>query len=260
MQPDWPVPRFDTVSTALVVLLGVYLFVVGPVLGHHLYRRIRADAVRPTRFYVEVLAEQWASAAVALVVMAVAPGVAREHLGLVGSRPGTWWWTAYAAVLSLAVLAMGLVVRRRILAGKAVRRTPAVDAMLPRTPAERRLAAVVAVSAGVCEEIVYRGLLLAVGVGLLGLHPLLAGLVALVAFTVNHLYQGRLGMLGAAAIGFACTGLCLWTGSILPAILLHVAIDLRGLLMIPPRPDPPTPTPTPPAVLRSPAAGSRRTA
>lgn len=254
MQPDWPVPRFDTLSTTLVVLLAVYLFLVGPVLGHHLYRRIGAGAVRPVRFYLEALAEQWVSAAVAVVVIVAAPGVGREHLGLVGSRPGTWWWTLYAVVLSLAVLAMGLVVRRRILEGRAVRRSPAVDAMLPRTAGERRLAALVAVSAGVCEEIVYRGLLLAVGVGVLGLHPLLAGLLSLVAFMANHLYQGPLGVLGAAAIGFACTGLCLWTGSLLPAVLLHVAIDVRGLLMIPPRPRDPATPPTPPAVLRSPRA------
>ncbi|GAA0898459.1 CPBP family intramembrane glutamic endopeptidase [Virgisporangium aurantiacum] len=252
MQPDWPVPRFDALSTTLVALLAVYLFVVGPVLGHRLRRRIQAGRVRPARFYAEALVEQWISAAVALTVVATAAGIGREHVGLVGNRPGTWWWTVYAVVLSLAVLGAGLVLRRRILRGDAVRRPPGLDAILPRNPAERRLAALVAVSAGVCEELVYRGLLLAVGVGLFGLHPLLAGLLALVVFAANHLYQGRQGMLFAAAIGFACTGFCLWTGSLIPAILLHVAIDLRGLLMLPPREDDPPRAPAAPLVIRSP--------
>jgi membrane protease YdiL (CAAX protease family) len=252
VQPDWPAPRFDALSTTLVVLLLAYMFVVGPLLGLHLRRRMDAGGLRPGRFYVEALAEQWLTAAVTLVVVGAAAGVGREHVGLANTRPGTWWWTLYAVALGAAVLGVGVVVRRRILSGHTVRRPAHLDALLPRTPAERRLAAVVAVSAGVCEELVYRGLLLAVGVGLLGLHPLLAGLLALVAFTVNHVYQGWVGMLGAAAIGFACTGLCLWTGSLLPAVILHVAIDLRGLLLLPPREENPGPaTPPAPGVLRS---------
>jgi membrane protease YdiL (CAAX protease family) len=252
VQLDWPVPRFDALSTALVAVLAVYLFVVGPVLGHRMRRRIRAERVRPARFYAEALAEQWIGAAVALAVVATAAGVGREHLGLVGSRPGTWWWTVYAVVLGAAVLGAGLVLRRRILRGHAVRRSQALDAILPRTPAERRLAAVVAVSAGVCEEIVYRGLLLAVGVGMLGLHPVLAGLLALAVFTANHVYQGGQGMLFATAIGFACTAFCLWTGSLIAAILLHVAVDVRGLLMLPPPDDDPPRAPAAPLVIRSP--------
>ena len=252
MLPDWPVARFDALSTTLVALLAVYLFVVGPVLGHRLRHRIHAGRVRPARFYAEALVEQWISAAVALTVVATAAGIGREHVGLVGNRPGTWWWTVYAVVLSLAVLGVGLVLRRRILRGDAVRRPPGLDALLPRTSAERRLAALVAVSAGVCEELVYRGLLLAVGVGLLGLHPLLAGLLALLVFAANHLYQGRQGVLFAAAIGFACTGFCLWTGSLLPAILLHAAIDLRAFLMLPPPEQIPPQAPPAPLVIRSP--------
>jgi membrane protease YdiL (CAAX protease family) len=253
VQPDWPVPRFDALSTTLVVLLLAYMFVVGPVLGFHLRRRLDAGGLRPARFYAEALAEQWLTAAVTLVVVGAAAGVGREHVGLAGTRPGTWWWTLYAVALGAAVLGVGVVVRRRILSGRTTRRPAGVlEALLPRTRTERRLAAVVAVSAGVCEELVYRGLLLAVGVGLLGLHPLLAGLLALVAFTANHVYQGPVGMLGAAAIGFACTGLCLWTGSLLPAVILHVAVDLRGLLLLPPREEIPPTLPTAPAVLRSP--------
>jgi membrane protease YdiL (CAAX protease family) len=250
VHPDWPEPRFDTVSTTLVALLAVYLVVVGPWLGRRLRHRIGAGQVRPARFYAEALAEQWIGAVVALVVVAAAAGVGREHLGLVGSRPGTWWWTVYAVVLSLTVLAAGLMVRR-MRAGRMVWRPAVMDAILPRTPGERRLAVLVAVSAGVCEEIVYRGLLLAVGVGLLGLHPLLAALLAVLVFTANHAYQGLTGMAGAATIGLACTGFCLWTGTLIPAILLHVAIDLRALLMVPPTPDE-KPEPTAPAVIRSP--------
>jgi membrane protease YdiL (CAAX protease family) len=252
VRPDWPVPRFDALSTTLVALLGVYLLVVGPMLGRRLRRQIRTGLVRPGRFYAETLAEQWATVGVALVVVVAAAGVGKEHLGLVGNRPGTWWWTVYAVLLSLAVLGAGVLFRRRMLDGRAVPRPPGLDAILPRTRGERRLALVTAVSAGVCEEIVYRGLLLAVGVGIFGLHPLLAGLLAVLVFTANHLYQGLAGMAAAGAVGFACMGFCLFTGSLIPAILLHVALDVRGLVMIPPRPDEEPDLPSAPAVIRSP--------
>lgn len=251
VQPDWPEPRFDALSTTLVALLAAYLLVVGPVLGRRTGRRLRAGLVSPSRFYVEALAEQWITVAVALVVVVTAAGVGKEHLGLVGNRPGTWWWTVYAVVLSLAVLGAGVLFRRRTLAGRPVPRPQGLDSILPRTPGERRLALLTAVSAGVCEEIVYRGLLLAVGVGLFGLDPLPAGLLAVLVFTANHLYQGLAGMAAAGGIGFACMGFCLFTGSLIPAILLHVALDVRGLVMVPAPAEVPS-TPTAPAVIRSP--------
>lgn len=241
MLPDWPVPRFDALSTTLVALLVAGLLVVGPALGR---RRGR------TRFYVEALVEQWVAAGVALVVVGTAAGVGREHLGLVGSRPGAGWWTVYAAALSLAVLGAGLVLRRRLARGDAVRRPLPLDSVLPRTPAERRLAAAVAVSSGVCEEIVHRGLLVAAGVGILGLNPLVAALVALAVFVATHAWQGAQGMLFATVLGFACTGFYLWTGSLLPAVLLHVATNTRTLLLLPPADDTDPPAAAP-LVIRS---------
>ena len=60
-----------------------------------------------------------------------------------------------------------------------------------------------AVTAGVCEEIVFRGLLIAVGVHVLGLPlPVAAGL-ALALFAIGHLYQGPRGMIAVTLFGLA---------------------------------------------------------
>lgn len=88
-------------------------------------------------------------------------------------------------------------------------------------------------TAGVTEEIVYRGLLIAVGMGAFGLSENVAALAALAVFVAGHLYQGWRGMLAVTLIGFGLTALYLRTGSLLMPILLHALIDLRGLLLFP---------------------------
>lgn len=83
----------------------------------------------------------------------------------------------------------------------------------------------------------FRGLLLAVGVGL-GLHPVLVVAVLTVVFGAAHYYQGVPGMLATAFVGAVMSALALATGSLLLPIVLHVAIDLRGLLLTRPAVEP----------------------
>ncbi len=90
-----------------------------------------------------------------------------------------------------------------------------------------------AVTAGVCEEIVYRGLLIAFGVGVLGLSTTAAAALALAVFVAGHFYQGWKGMVVVALLGFWLTTVYLSTGSLLLPILVHVMIDVRGLVCMP---------------------------
>jgi membrane protease YdiL (CAAX protease family) len=109
-----------------------------------------------------------------------------------------------------------------------------VDPILPRTTAERRAWAGLALSAGVTEEITYRGLLLiALATLLPDAAPLLVVTVAAVLFGLAHWYQGALGILVTGLLGGVLAALYLATGSLLLPIALHVLIDLRALLPIP---------------------------
>lgn len=107
---------------------------------------------------------------------------------------------------------------------------------LPRTGRERALFALVCVTAGVCEEIIFRGWIIrylaALPVGLtlwgcLGLSSALFGLV--------HLYQGWRGVALTALLGGLLGFLFLVTGSLIVPIILHVLIDLRALWLMPRR-------------------------
>jgi membrane protease YdiL (CAAX protease family) len=108
-------------------------------------------------------------------------------------------------------------------------------ALLPRTAGERRLFTVVGVTAGVCEEWLYRGFFLAVVAALAGGLPTgVLVVVAAVAFGLAHAYQGVGGVLTTAVLGAIMATLYLDSGSLLLPVLLHAAIDLR-FLMVPAR-------------------------
>jgi membrane protease YdiL (CAAX protease family) len=108
-------------------------------------------------------------------------------------------------------------------------------ALLPRTARERRLFTVVGVTAGVCEEWLYRGFFLAVVSALAGGMPTgVLVVVAAVSFGLAHAYQGRAGVVTTGLLGGVMAALYLQTGSLLLPVLLHTAIDLR-FLMVPSR-------------------------
>jgi membrane protease YdiL (CAAX protease family) len=96
-----------------------------------------------------------------------------------------------------------------------------------------RLAFWFAISAGVGEEVLYRGLLTAVFVGILGWAPLLAAFAALAVFIFGHLYQGKYGILGASLIGFNITLVYILSGSLIPGIIVHVTLNVLAFLFLP---------------------------
>ncbi|WIM94309.1 CPBP family intramembrane metalloprotease [Actinoplanes oblitus] len=120
--------------------------------------------------------------------------------------------------------------------------SPAV-LLLPRTPGERLLAAAMAITVGIGEEVVYRAFPLAVGVRLGHLPIVLAAAAALVLFAAAHAYQGRRGMISSGLLGFLFTDLYVLSGSLLLPIVVHVCWDLVFLLLYKPAPMPQVPAP-----------------
>ena len=104
--------------------------------------------------------------------------------------------------------------------------------LLPRGREERFAFFLVALTAGFCEEVLYRGFLLHVlslDTGISG--PVAVGLAA-VAFGAAHAYQGWLGAVLTCAAGFGFLAVYCITGSLLPGILIHALIDIRPLFLL----------------------------
>jgi uncharacterized protein len=238
---------FGPAALAAVVVAG-YLVVGEPFVGHVLHRRfegrLRTDAGARRSFYRRLLVLEWGLAVLAWIVWLAAPGVDAAAVGL--RWPQNWpgpWTVALVVLVVLFVL-----VSTRALRGGALLEAPparrpgegrhseppgqATLALLPRTPGERRLFTVVGVTAGVCEEWLYRGFFLAVVAALLGVADTwILVLVAAAAFGLAHAYQGRAGVLTTGVLGGVMAALYLQTGSLLLPVLLHALIDLRFLLV-----------------------------
>ncbi|MFI6453887.1 CPBP family intramembrane glutamic endopeptidase [Streptosporangium amethystogenes] len=223
-------------SLVLTVILIGYLAVASPLLGKRTYDKLARtrdqDPMAYRRMFTLWSAELWALAAVALLIVAVEPNLDATDIGLVITEPLDDTLGTIAGFLVGATAAV-LVFRRLAAKGRSIPGQQAVTHLLPRTAVERWYAAGLSVTAGITEEIVFRGLLIAVGTGALGLSKEVAACCALAVFAAGHLYQGRRGMFMVTLAGFGLTLLYLRTGSLLMPILLHALIDLRGLLFTP---------------------------
>jgi uncharacterized protein len=239
---------FGPAALAAVVVAG-YLVVGEPVVGHVLHRRfegrLRSDPRARRSFYLRLLILEWGLSLLALAVWLSAPGVDAAQVGL------RWPQQLPGPVTGLVVLLVlvFVVVSTRALRGGALlevaepaRRAGegrhaeppahATLALLPRTAGERRLFTVVGVTAGICEEWLYRGFFLAVVSAAAGGLPTgVLVLVAAVAFGLAHAYQGAVGIVTTGLLGGVMAALYLQTGSLLLPVLLHAAIDLRFLLV-----------------------------
>ena len=112
---------------------------------------------------------------------------------------------------------------------------PDFSALVPTTARERLLWVAVAVSAGICEEIVFRGWLLSTLHGSLRFEGAALILAAAVLFGLAHSYQGITGMVLTALAGLLFCGLYVATGSLVWPILLHIVVDVRFAVLPAPR-------------------------
>lgn len=141
-------------------------------------------------------------------------------------------WLALGTVL-LFLLFVGI---QRV---TAIEEHPLLAELIPRTPHERRLFAGLSVVAGLGEEIVFRGFLLAVLTPALG-DPWTALLVSSLAFGVLHVYQGPFGIARTALLGALFGVSVILTGTLWPAVVVHVVYDWFGGLVYGPRSLPPS--------------------
>jgi len=97
------------------------------------------------------------------------------------------------------------------------------DPLLPHSPAERKLFVLVSATAGVCEEVIYRGFLTWYLSAWMG--PVAAVLLASLLFGAGHVYLGLAQVPKTAFIGLIFAVVVALTRSLFAAMLLHAAVD-----------------------------------
>ena len=196
------------------------------------YRRLATaspDQVAAVRhsLYFQAIALQWSLAA----------GVAA--LWWWRGRDGSWLGLAPrsaaglgAGLLVAAALGIGLaLVRARArrdpdALDRYLEKLPAIERMLPHTLGERNAFYAVSITAGICEELLYRGYALWYLTHWMGIVPAVA--VSSLVFGIGHAYQGIKGMIATALVGLFMALVYLATRSLWTSMALHALIDLHA--------------------------------
>ncbi len=238
------------ISFLLMQLLAAYTVLVEPFLRTNFYRLLKkqlnkAEAGARILFYrTQVLWElSWV---VVLVVILIPITNPLGWIGLVLPNPIGW------VILAALLLGIGLstfLLQRTPRALEAMRRSlESSSIVLPTTGMERRWYAAAAITAGICEELLYRGFLIRyLYITFPGLDFLFISILSGIIYGLSRAYQGMRGILQTAMMGFSyaiifflsgnlisaiqggqVSGL---TGSLLPAMVFHVMAELRTLFV-----------------------------
>ena len=168
---------------------------------------------------------------------------------LAGATIALWWhdgrpwralglapamdWRLYLGVL-IALVTIGLVVRQNRAVHGLTRerleqfapRIESVEMILPHGATEFRWFMLLSVTAGICEELLYRGFLTWVVAAYAGLAVAIA--VVSVAFGVAHAYQGPKGIVKTGVVALVMSGIVVASGWLVPAMAVHALIDISG--------------------------------
>ena len=227
-----PLAPITAADIALAVLLGFILPLYTWIEHRQDQRReVEGRARSLVQRYRGTMLMLWGASA--LVVAAwIGAGRPLADLGL-GASGGFWFFVALAAAIvgSLLYGAQVFTIRRNATARAELRdmlhKQQGVDSMFPSTPAQMVTFRWVALTAGITEELLFRGFLIW---ALAHWMPVwAAAALSLAIFTLAHLYQGTArALVGVLIAGGVMTALTLVSGSLLPAMILHIAVDLAG--------------------------------
>jgi uncharacterized protein len=186
-----------------------------------------AEGVR-ARMYAYTMAEEW------FFVLLVVLGwrhLDRPFADLGLAAPGGWgFWAGAAVVLAAAGFLAWQTDRVRRSAEAQAQVQKQFDAasaeMIPRTGDERRWYVLVSLTAGFCEELLFRGYLIFY---LSAWMPLwTAALASSALFGFAHAYLGVSGVVRAAGLGLVFAALYLISGTLWLPIVLHVVVDITS--------------------------------
>ena len=208
----------------IFVVLGVLLPLRGRLKLQKLMALPQIGRRERLALYASTIAFQWS--AVAVVGWRVwARGLSLDELGLVIHGR---WRILIAAIVGAATLGslQWLNLRR-------VGRTPGksrefikvlAERILPQSRGELLAYLGLAVTAGVCEEFLYRGFVMA-ALARAGLAAWGVVLLSSVLFGLAHLYQGRGGLLSTLVIGTVFGTARIAYDGMVPVMLWHFAVD-----------------------------------
>lgn len=209
-------------------LFALIVFVVIPIYSHRVFpafvRRVQIEG-QTARIsgYRETIAI-WATSALMLCGLWIGLGRSWADLGVRSSSP-----LRVAIAIAIGSALIWLVIRQFSTPEKKSKDEFAsqlgdLAALLPHTAREEWWFRLVAVNAGITEELIFRAFLLWYLEPLAGMFA--AAALTIVLFTLGHAYQGIAAVPGIAFVSFVFVVLYLVSGSIFVPIIVHALLDL----------------------------------
>lgn len=212
-----------------ILLIFFVLGVIVPWRGRtklqHLLAKPHVEPAERISLYRSTIAFQWVATAVA-AWRAWAHGFRAAQLGLAIPEPFT--------LVIITVIGAALIVTLQRLNLRRMGRSPSslrgrlqalAERILPQSTSELIPFVALSVTAGLCEEFLYRGFAMAV-LSRTGLHIGVVVLLSSVIFGLAHLYQGRAGFVSTMVLGILFGASRAIFGSLIPAIAWHMSVDL----------------------------------
>jgi hypothetical protein len=173
--------------------------------------------------YLMLIAFEWG-----LLRFVTAAGLRRTGTrlrDLIGERWASWKDVLRDVAIALAVWAVWTAAEA--LVGQMLGKDSAKDisSLLPRDPLEIVVWVALSLTAGFCEEAVFRGYLQKQIQALTG-SSLVAVLAQAVIFGVSHGYQGLRNVIAITAFGALFGALAVWRRSLRPGMILHAWTDV----------------------------------
>lgn len=222
-----PVP--DLIDHALVFAFAVVYPLYGTFVSLPRLKRAIESGLPGIRLraYHGSIAGQWLLAALALAIWLRAG----RPLGELGLNPNFGWRFWLGLVITLVTMVAMVHQTRRILGdknrrGRTQRMLEPVMFLLPHTPKELRHFRALSLTAGICEEILFRGYLIWYLYWLVGFWQAL--LISSLLFGLAHSYQGPAGILRTTAVGLLFALFYVLTFSLWVSMLLHAFIDINS--------------------------------
>jgi len=220
-------------SFIMMQFLAAYTVLVEPFLRTNFYRNLKKQlSIDPSArvlFYRTQVLWEWSWVVVLVVILIPIP----EPLAWIGlTLPNPIGWIIMAALLVGIGLSVVLL-RRNPGAMEAMQRNLEASAiLLPATAAERKWYAIATVTAGICEELLYRGFLMRYTLSTFtGLNWILVAIISGIVYGLSRAYQGFRGISQTALTGFSFAVVYVLSGSLIPAMIFHILAELRTLML-----------------------------
>ena len=222
----------------LFLTLFLLIIIVGyPIWDYFYLKKIKSNHINKWRMYGEIMITQWIIVIIFLAYWFLTKRTFNDLFSI--ENPLFSFQTESLLALGfgvgISIVMFALIIRFSKTIRKKISEAltdESIQFLLPSTFGERLFFLLIAITAGVCEEIIFRGVMLYYLSHLPFELPIIAiGIISSLLFGIVHLYQGWKGVLLTTYLGAILFLLFVGTGYLWVPIVLHFIIDAKFVFL-----------------------------